>query len=754
MEKPMHTGLPVEINFDDVFGGPPRFAALISASRLGTSQSAMLDKVTARTSSFRTSSLPVFDLPVFGDDASARGVFYDSRASSKVYDDMFDDEGPVPDNVMVSSLHFGSRSKPSSHSSSRRMSPVHTASAASGQLGGAEKLSAKTRPEIGRLLKRGSLSSASSFDESGGKPSDMLLSGVTNDSFLLSVPSSPPRSGSFGHAKSSAGAMDGINIAMLQSFVDSDDVFGGYPQTSFAQVFSVVPTKADSHGGKALGSGKSGLKIFSTSDAHEIPDSVETVLSRSSSTKDGREQRDKQVWTSRRMDSSVSDRSELAAGRTSVTSHDAPSSEPTTPGTPIKVKSWKDLISGPPAGQTFTSRKTGSLVATTKEIVTDKDVADVFVEKHMISQSEQDAGKPCHSSAALQTGKVNSAEYSDEMEERELQALLTNVWKFNEQVEREKYNTKFPVHIAKHPSTQIYLSRTDQYELRDVHEKDSDVSWKEWRKFGRGKISSNESSIDSLPGGFKVQADKDAATLQDTTEDSVGLHTVHVSPDRFTGLKSESEPPKGDVNLVKGQVQGRSDGLRKNASFHGFSSIATQESLYNNEQSRLHMTAQLEDTESLLAFTVGFEEIEGETSERRKLRWERHVRARRRAEKALEELRQREAELQRQENEKQQCSESLDEKIKQWAAGKEGNLRALLSNLQHVLWSDSSWQAIPLSDLIEVLDVKKAYRKATLFVHPDKMQQKGATIQQKYIAEKVYDILQVTSPHAISMKWQ
>ncbi|ESQ56459.1 hypothetical protein EUTSA_v10026956mg [Eutrema salsugineum] len=35
----------------------------------------------------------------------------------------------------------------------------------------------------------------------------------------------------------------------------------------------------------------------------------------------------------------------------------------------------------------------------------------------------------------------------------------------------------------------------------------------------------------------------------------------------------------------------------------------------------------------------------------------------------------------------------------------------------------------------------KFYRKATLCIHPDKVQQKGANLQQKYIAEKVFDLL-------------
>lgn len=60
-----------------------------------------------------------------------------------------------------------------------------------------------------------------------------------------------------------------------------------------------------------------------------------------------------------------------------------------------------------------------------------------------------------------------------------------------------------------------------------------------------------------------------------------------------------------------------------------------------------------------------------------------------------------------------------------------------------VLWPECGWQAVSLTDLITAATVKKAYRKATLCIHPDKVQQKGATLQQKYIAEKVFDLLKV-----------
>jgi hypothetical protein len=50
---------------------------------------------------------------------------------------------------------------------------------------------------------------------------------------------------------------------------------------------------------------------------------------------------------------------------------------------------------------------------------------------------------------------------------------------------------------------------------------------------------------------------------------------------------------------------------------------------------------------------------------------------------------------------------------------------------------------VSLTDLITAAAVKKVYRKATLCIHPDKVQQKGANLQQKYIAEIVFDLLKV-----------
>ncbi|XP_059299103.1 uncharacterized protein LOC132051868 [Lycium ferocissimum] len=136
-----------------------------------------------------------------------------------------------------------------------------------------------------------------------------------------------------------------------------------------------------------------------------------------------------------------------------------------------------------------------------------------------------------------------------------------------------------------------------------------------------------------------------------------------------------------------------------------------------------------------------FQEVEGESDERRNARLKQHLKTQERMAKALAEKTQRDLQSQNEQEEKHRLAETLNYDIKRWATGKEGNLRALLSSLQHVLWPECGWQPVSLTDLITSTSVKKVYHKATLCVHPDKVQQKGATVRQKYIAEKVFDLL-------------
>lgn len=53
--------------------------------------------------------------------------------------------------------------------------------------------------------------------------------------------------------------------------------------------------------------------------------------------------------------------------------------------------------------------------------------------------------------------------------------------------------------------------------------------------------------------------------------------------------------------------------------------------------------------------------------------------------------------------------------------GKKNNIRALLCSMHSVLWNEAKWSKCEMSTLVTPTDVKKAYRRACLAVHPDKV---------------------------------
>ncbi|KFK41949.1 hypothetical protein AALP_AA2G192800 [Arabis alpina] len=112
----------------------------------------------------------------------------------------------------------------------------------------------------------------------------------------------------------------------------------------------------------------------------------------------------------------------------------------------------------------------------------------------------------------------------------------------------------------------------------------------------------------------------------------------------------------------------------------------------------------------------------------------------------VEDITQDEIKLEESRNEAEEI-QNIDAKIRKWSSGKSGNIRSLLSTLQYILWSGSGWKAVPLMDMIEGNAVRKSYQRALLILHPDKLQQKGASDNQKYMAEKVFELLQEAWDH-------
>jgi len=110
-------------------------------------------------------------------------------------------------------------------------------------------------------------------------------------------------------------------------------------------------------------------------------------------------------------------------------------------------------------------------------------------------------------------------------------------------------------------------------------------------------------------------------------------------------------------------------------------------------------------------------------------------------EKAVKEMRERDAAKLEGEAEEDVVRQRLEPQIKAWAEehGKKKQLRALLANLDKVLWPGAKWKQIGLGDLLDDKKVKLAYHKASRVVHPDKTMSLGA--EERFIAKRIFDSL-------------
>ena len=135
------------------------------------------------------------------------------------------------------------------------------------------------------------------------------------------------------------------------------------------------------------------------------------------------------------------------------------------------------------------------------------------------------------------------------------------------------------------------------------------------------------------------------------------------------------------------------------------------------------------------------EEQDGDTEERMRLRKQRHERNRARIEQALEEKRARERQAIEERAERQTLQDLIGTDIDEWGKKYGGNVRTMLANLSEVLWEDHTYKVPSMMDLMEPIKVKKSYHRALVIIHPDKVAQKGGGASQRFIADKVFDLM-------------
>lgn len=104
---------------------------------------------------------------------------------------------------------------------------------------------------------------------------------------------------------------------------------------------------------------------------------------------------------------------------------------------------------------------------------------------------------------------------------------------------------------------------------------------------------------------------------------------------------------------------------------------------------------------------------------------------------ALKKIRDANAQAEKEDDEKYKLMDAVEARIEAWRKGKEDNLRALLANLDTVLWPSLGWKKVTMADLVLPKKVKIIYMKAVAKTHPDKIPG-SANVEQKMIAQSVF----------------
>ncbi|KAG9063003.1 hypothetical protein KI688_004603 [Linnemannia hyalina] len=103
-------------------------------------------------------------------------------------------------------------------------------------------------------------------------------------------------------------------------------------------------------------------------------------------------------------------------------------------------------------------------------------------------------------------------------------------------------------------------------------------------------------------------------------------------------------------------------------------------------------------------------------------------------------LRQNAAQQERDEDEKLRLTDQVEMKMTMWKAGKEDNIRALISSLGSVLWEGVGWKPVGLHELVTPSQVKIKYMRAIGKMHPDKLSG-STTIEQRMMANTIFSTL-------------
>ncbi len=84
----------------------------------------------------------------------------------------------------------------------------------------------------------------------------------------------------------------------------------------------------------------------------------------------------------------------------------------------------------------------------------------------------------------------------------------------------------------------------------------------------------------------------------------------------------------------------------------------------------------------------------------------------------------------------------LESKLQTWELNPNGtrrNLRNLIASLHTILWVDSGWKTLSLIQLMDITQIKKAYRQILIIAHPDKLTQNPP--EHQVIGARIFDVI-------------
>ncbi|XP_041021982.1 LOW QUALITY PROTEIN: auxilin-like protein 1 [Juglans microcarpa x Juglans regia] len=321
---------------------------------------------------------------------------------------------------------------------------------------------------------------------------------------------------------------------------------------------------------------------------------------------------------------------------------------------------------------------------------------------------------------------------SNTTEQKDVETEEEHFKNIDEAQEREREREKIAVERAIHEARERAFAEVRERAERAAAEARQKVTAEAREKLAKTSAVNEKSPAEKAAIKARLKAER-AAVERATVEARV--RALERAIFKKAAFKARHQAEK----YVDEKLSGASKDNGRRQSFsphdpHHKGSSSTSNTKYPNSSSHGDVSYSPHSTER-------FDGTNDESAQRCIARSEMHERVAERVAKALAEKNMRDVLAQKEQAERNRLAVSLDADVKRWSSGKEWNLRALLSTLQYILGPDSGWQPIPLTDITTTSAVKKAYRKATLFVHPDKLQQRGANIEQKYICEKVFDLL-------------